>query len=53
MFHQDEFRKYAVKHLGMGGASLDQYMKVSVPNIQGFTPQVIEERQMNIVWEFP
>ncbi|MBK8748005.1 MAG: hypothetical protein IPM04_09055 [Saprospiraceae bacterium] len=28
---------------------LDKYMKVSVPNINGFTPAVIEERQMNVV----
>jgi len=49
MFHQDEFRKYAVKHLGMGSAHLEKYMQTAVPNIQGFTPQVIEERQMNVV----
>lgn len=28
---------------------LDKYMGTSVPNINGFTPQVIEERQMNVV----
>ena len=28
---------------------LDKYMQVSVPNIHGFTPAVIEERQMNVV----
>jgi len=49
MFNKDEFRKYAVKHLGMGGAQIDKYMEIGTPNIQGFTPQVIEERQMNIV----
>lgn len=49
MFHQDEFRKYAVKHLGMGGATLDKFMETSVPNIHGFTPHVIEERQLNVV----
>jgi len=28
---------------------LEKYMDGSVPNITGFTPQVIEERQMNVV----
>jgi len=51
MFPKDEFRKYAVKHLGLGGMHLDKYMEKTVggyPNIQGFTPAVIEERQMNV-----
>lgn len=49
MYSQDEFRKYATKHMGMSGMHLDKYMHNSLPNIDGFTPQVIEERQMNIV----
>ncbi|MGB1120491.1 MAG: ClpP family protease [Saprospiraceae bacterium] len=52
MFNQNEFKKYAVKHLGMNSMHLENYMDQStagVPNIQGFTPNVIEERQMNIV----
>ncbi len=49
MFHQDEFKKYATKHLGMSSMHLEKYMATSVPNITGFTPQVIEERQMNVV----
>ena len=56
MFHKDEFRKYATKHLGMNSMHLDKYIEkatpgthVSAPNIHAFTPQVIEERQMNIV----
>ena len=45
-----EFKKYATGHLGMSGMHLDKYMDhVAVPNIHGFTPQVIEERQMNVV----
>ena len=44
-----EFKKYATQHLGMSTMHLDKYMQTSVPNINGFTPQVIEERQMNIV----
>ncbi len=49
MFHQDEFKKYATKHLNMSSMHLEKYMKTSAPNIHAFTPQVIEERQMNIV----
>ncbi|MBK7342834.1 MAG: ATP-dependent Clp protease proteolytic subunit [Saprospiraceae bacterium] len=49
MIPKDEFKKYATRHLGFSGMHLDKYMQTSVPNIQGFTPQVIEERQMNIV----
>ena len=44
-----EFKKYATQHLGMSTMHLEKYMQTSVPNINGFTPQVIEERQMNIV----
>lgn len=49
---QNEFQKYAVKHLGMSSAQLERYANKThavVPNIQGFTPNVIEERTMNIV----
>jgi ATP-dependent Clp protease protease subunit len=49
MFPKDEFKKYAVKHMGMSSMHLEKYMNTTVPNINGFTPQVIEERQMNIV----
>jgi ATP-dependent Clp protease protease subunit len=48
MFPQDEFKKYATQHLGMSSMHLEKYMKTSVPNITGFTPQIIEERQMNV-----
>lgn len=52
MFNKSEFRKYAVKHMGMTGMHLDTYAEKSVqsawPNISGMTPNVIEERQMNI-----
>ena len=48
MFPQDEFKKYATQHLGMSSMHLEKYMQASVPNINGFTPQIIEERQMNI-----
>ncbi|MEZ5042910.1 MAG: ATP-dependent Clp protease proteolytic subunit [Saprospiraceae bacterium] len=52
MFHKDEFMKYATKHLGMSSMHLEKYAEQSTtgyPNIQGFTPNVIEERSMNIV----
>lgn len=49
MFPKDEFKKYAVKHLGMSSMHLEKYMDQSIPGVYGFTPQVIEERQMNIV----
>jgi ATP-dependent Clp protease, protease subunit len=49
MHSQDEFKKYATQHLNMSSMHLDKYMATTVPQIDGFTPQVIEERQMNIV----
>ena len=49
MFNQDEFKKYATKHMGMSTMHLEKYMETSVPNIHGFTPHVIEERQLNVV----
>lgn len=51
MFPKDEFRKYAVHHLGMSGNTLDQYAQHNVRtlgNPQGLTPYIIEERQLNI-----
>jgi len=49
MYSQKEFKKFAVGHMGMSSMHLDKYMETSAPDIHGFTPQVIEERQMNIV----
>jgi ATP-dependent Clp protease protease subunit len=54
MFNKSEFRKYAVKHMGMTGMHVDTYSEKNAaaamagPNIKGLTPYVIEERQMNI-----
>jgi len=55
MFDKNEFQKYAVKHLGMNSMHLEHYAEASmrnytpnIPQIGNFTPQVIEERQMNI-----
>ena len=49
MFHKNEFLKYATQHMGMNSMHVEKYMGMSVPNINGFTPQVIEERQLNVV----
>jgi len=49
MSNTNEFYKYATKHAGISSADFERYMATSVPNIHGFTPQVIEERQMNVV----
>lgn len=52
MFNQNEFKKYATKHLGMSSMHLDRYAEktgdMARPNVTGFTPYVIEERQLNI-----
>jgi ATP-dependent Clp protease protease subunit len=47
--NKNEFYKYATKHLGMQGMHLEKYVQTTVPQITGFTPQVIEERQLNVV----
>ncbi|MFN5238248.1 MAG: ClpP family protease [Bacteroidota bacterium] len=47
MFDKHEFQKYATRHLGMSSMHLERYMAASVPNIQAFTPAVIEERPMH------
>lgn len=49
MFPKDEFKKYATQHMGMSSMHLEKYMATAVPNIHAFTPQVIEERQLNVV----
>lgn len=44
MNYGDEFRKYAVHHMGMNGLTVDGYMNHTVENM---TRSVIEERPMN------
>lgn len=41
----NEFRKYATKHLGMNGNALDGYMNITSSYI---SPTIIEERQLNV-----
>lgn len=45
MNNPNEFRKYAVHHLGMSGNGLDDYMKY-INDVSNMTPNVVEERQM-------
>ncbi len=40
-----EFRKYAVKHLGMNGLALDKYAAI---NSSYISPSILEERQLNV-----
>ncbi|MDE6191327.1 MAG: ATP-dependent Clp endopeptidase proteolytic subunit ClpP [Muribaculum sp.] len=47
----NDFRNYAVKHLGMNGLALDQYIAATgAANITSsyISPTIIEERQLNI-----
>lgn len=42
---KNDFRNYAVHHLGMNGLALDQYAKASDSYIN---PSILEERQLNV-----
>lgn len=42
---KNDFRDYAVKHLGMNGLALDQYANITSSYIN---PTIIEERQLNV-----
>ncbi|HHJ10432.1 MAG TPA: ATP-dependent Clp endopeptidase proteolytic subunit ClpP [Bacteroidetes bacterium] len=42
---QDDFRKFATKHIGINSLGLDQYMSVYNNYI---SPTIIEERQLNV-----
>lgn len=41
----NEFRKYATKHLGMNGLALDKYTDITSNYI---SPSILEERQLNV-----
>lgn len=45
MEKNNDFRKYATKHLGMNGLSLEQYADVNASYI---SPSILEERQLNV-----
>ncbi len=46
----NDFRNYAVKHLGMNGLALDQYTAAASSAITSsyISPTIIEERQLNV-----
>ncbi|MDX2286594.1 MAG: ATP-dependent Clp endopeptidase proteolytic subunit ClpP [Bacteroidia bacterium] len=51
-----EFQKYATGHLGVNSLTLHDYQAASnaqihaaVPNVYGLTPNIIEERQLNVI----
>lgn len=46
--YSSEFEKYAVKHLGMSSMTMHRYTS-HVNGITNLTPNIIEERQMNVV----
>lgn len=52
MFPKDEFMKYATRHLGMSTMHLENYAStiggMAGPQINNLSPNVIEERQLNI-----
>ncbi|MDE6651731.1 MAG: ATP-dependent Clp protease proteolytic subunit, partial [Paramuribaculum sp.] len=43
---KNDFRDYAVKHLGMNGLALDQYASTITSSY--ISPTIIEERQLNV-----
>lgn len=45
MDNRDEFKKYAVKHMGMNSLTIESYAKHNVSNM---TPMIVEERQLNV-----
>jgi ATP-dependent Clp protease protease subunit len=52
MYPKDEFMKYATRHLGMSTMHLENYANaiggMAGPNVNNLSPNVIEERQLNI-----
>lgn len=46
----NDFRNYALKHLGMNGLALDQYVSAANADIRAsyISPTIIEERQLNV-----
>ncbi len=45
---KNEFRKYATKHMGISSLVLDDYISATARVPVGMTPNIIEERQMNV-----
>ena len=53
MNFQNEFFGYATKHCGLSGLYLEKHLETSTASaasqLRGFTPSVMEERQLNVV----
>ncbi len=47
-FNHEEFKKYAVKDRGISSLALDNYISAISRVPVGMTPNIIEERQMNV-----
>jgi ATP-dependent Clp protease protease subunit len=47
MDYGKEFKKYATKHMGINSLHVDSYIESSLQPV-GLTPNIIEERQMNV-----
>lgn len=47
-FDANEFRKYAIKHRGISSMVMDDYISAISNTPMGMTPNIIEERQMNV-----
>ncbi|MEM7040855.1 MAG: ATP-dependent Clp protease proteolytic subunit, partial [Bacteroidota bacterium] len=43
-----EFQKYATKHLGISSMTMHKYTSAINSSIYNLTPNIIEERQMNV-----
>jgi ATP-dependent Clp protease protease subunit len=49
MFDNDEFRKYATQHMGISSLTYQDYVSANTQQMpRGLTPNIIEERQMNV-----
>lgn len=49
MIPKDEFRKYAVRHLGFNSIHLDKFIsRTKTQTIRSLTPYIIEERPLNV-----
>lgn len=42
---KNDFRDFAVKHMGFNGLAVDDYMRITSSYI---SPTIIEERQLNV-----
>ncbi len=47
-FDTNEFRKYAIKHRGISSMVMDDYISAMGRTPVGLTPNIVEERQMNV-----